>query len=57
MGNVIDTHKYSKEMEKKMTERLKEMNLPEYVLDILRESRGVIIPKTREKGMTRVQKY
>lgn len=35
-----------------MTERLKEMNLPEYVLDILVESRGVIIPKTRAELIT-----
>ncbi len=35
-----------------MTEKFNKLNLPEYVLDILRESKGVIIPKTREDLIT-----
>ena len=36
-------------MEKIVLDRLRNMNLPDNVLDILEHSRGVIVPKTREE--------
>ena len=35
-----------------MIDTLKKMNMPDYVFDILKSSKGVIIPKTREELMT-----
>ena len=35
-----------------MLECLRDMNLPEYVTDILAESKGVVIPKTRKDLLT-----
>ncbi len=37
-----------------MLECLCNMNLPEYVQDILVQSKGVIIPKTRDDGIRAV---